>query len=53
MGDGMRYCYDCEKYTKMPSKEEFERQVAEAGRRLEEAKDELFEGKENLGRRQK
>ena len=34
MGDGFRYCYDCEKYTKMPSKEEFERKVAEAGERL-------------------
>ena len=32
--NGMRYCYDCEKYTKMPSKEEFERKVAEAGKRL-------------------
>ena len=41
MGDGFRYCYDCEKYTKMPSKEEFERKVAEAGKRLEEAKKDL------------
>ena len=41
MGDGFRYCYDCEKYTKMPSKEEFERKVSEAGKRLEKAKEEL------------
>ena len=30
---GMRYCYDCEQYTKMPPKEEIERRIEEAGRR--------------------
>lgn len=34
MGDGFRYCYDCEKYIKMPSREEFERKIAEAGEQL-------------------
>ena len=32
---GRRYCYDCEKYTKMPSKKEIERKIEEAGRRNE------------------
>jgi len=26
---GRRYCYDCEKYTKMPPKEEIERRIEE------------------------
>jgi hypothetical protein len=26
---GRRYCYDCEKYTKMPPKEEIERKIEE------------------------
>jgi len=26
---GRRYCYDCEKYTNMPSKEELERKIEE------------------------
>ena len=29
MGDGFRYCYDCEKYIKMPSREEIEYKIAE------------------------
>ena len=37
---GRRYCYDCEKYTNMPPKEEIERRIEEAGRRLHEASDE-------------
>ena len=32
--NGMRYCYDCEKYTKMPPREEFERELKKAGERL-------------------
>jgi len=35
IGDGRRYCYDCKQYTEMPSKEEFERKMAEAKRWLE------------------
>ena len=27
---GRRYCYDCEKYTQMPSKAEIERKIEEA-----------------------
>ena len=42
--NNMRYCYDCNQYTKMPSRDEFERKIAEAGRRLQEAKEELLEG---------
>ena len=26
---GRRYCYDCEKYTKIPPKEEIERKIKE------------------------
>ena len=39
--NGVRYCYDCEKYTEMPPREEFERMITEAGKRLEKAKEEL------------
>lgn len=35
---GRRYCYDCEKYTKMPSKEELERKIEEAGRVINQQK---------------
>jgi hypothetical protein len=38
--NNMRYCYDCEQYTKMPPREEFERRIEEAGRRLHEVNDE-------------
>ena len=34
--NGVRYCYDCEKYTKMPSKEEIENGVAEHRERIQE-----------------
>ena len=27
--NGMRYCYDCKQYTKMPSREEIEYKIAE------------------------
>ena len=37
--NGMRYCYDCQKYSKMPPREELERKIA--GNRLEEAKKDL------------
>lgn len=30
IGDGRRYCYDCEKYTKMPTREAIERKIKEA-----------------------
>jgi len=39
--NNIRYCYDCHQYTKMPSREEIERKIAEAGGRLQKAKDEL------------
>jgi len=32
----IRYCYDCQQYTKMPPREEIERRIA-----LQKAKDEL------------
>ncbi len=37
-GNGKRYCYDCKKYTDMPSKVELEREIKE---RFEKAKGEL------------
>ena len=34
IGDGKRYCYDCEQYTTIPTGEEFEREIAlRAGRK--------------------
>jgi len=38
-GDGKRYCYDCGKYTKMPSRDTIEDMIA--SKRLKEAKEEL------------
>jgi hypothetical protein len=32
---GRRYCYDCEKYTKMPPKEELERKIEEFAKDFE------------------
>jgi len=37
--NGMRYCYDCKQYTKMPPRDVIEKMIAE--KRLTEAKKEL------------
>ena len=37
--NGMRYCYDCQKYSEMPPREELEQRIAE--NRLEKAKKDL------------
>ena len=41
--NGMRYCYDCEQYTEMPPRKEFDRMLVEAGERLQKAKEELHD----------
>ena len=33
MGDGKRYCYDCEQYTTVPTGEELERKIESSGRK--------------------
>ncbi len=34
--NGMRYCYDCGEYSKMPTREEIERRIIELGNQMRE-----------------